>query len=194
VRSGPPTARFRDREYPGLGQGRTGVRCRHLLGLCPVRFRSPLRRGPDAATWPIAHDVSQRAEPDVRPLGHITSTFITDKMHRMSALLTGDVSSRHLMCPVHSAGRQRPDHTTGGVPVQSDSGWYDRTAARAMVIMTCTTPGKLLLHANSTQAAGVGAQGGCTRWLTLVAPGIPSVMSLGPHVGVRCLCTSPLEL
>jgi hypothetical protein len=34
-----------------------------------VHFCSPLRRGPDAATWPTAHDVSQRAEPDVRPLG-----------------------------------------------------------------------------------------------------------------------------
>jgi hypothetical protein len=131
VRSGPPTARFRDGEYPGLGQGRTGVQRRHLSGLCPVCFCSSLRRGPDAATWPIARDVSQWAEPDVRPLGHATSTFITDKTRRLSALLTGDVLSRHLMCPVHSAGRQRPDHPTGGVPVQSDSGRYTRTATRA---------------------------------------------------------------
>jgi hypothetical protein len=35
-----------------------------------VHFCSPHRRRPDAATWPTAHDVSQRAEPDVRPLGH----------------------------------------------------------------------------------------------------------------------------
>jgi hypothetical protein len=81
--------------------------------------------------WPIACDVSQRAEPDVRPLGHATSTFIMDKMCHLSALLTGDVPSRHLMCPVHSAGRQRPDHPTDGVPVESNSGWYDRTTARA---------------------------------------------------------------
>jgi hypothetical protein len=158
VRSGPPTARSRDGEYPGLGQGRTGVRRRHLLGLCPVRFRSPLRRRPDAAMWPIARDVSQRAEPDVRPLGHAIS-----KTRRLSALLTGDVPPRHLMCPVHSAGRRRPGHPIGGVPVQSDSGQYAHTAARAMVIMTCTLPGKLLLHTNATQAADIGAQEDCTR-------------------------------
>jgi hypothetical protein len=131
VRSGPPTARFRDGEYPGLGQGRTGVQRRHLSGLCPVRFRSPFRRGPDAATWPIARDVSQRAKPDVRLLGHAISTFIAEKTCRLSALLTGDVPSRHLVCPVHFVGRQRPDHPTGGVPVQSDSGQYARTAERA---------------------------------------------------------------
>jgi hypothetical protein len=148
-------------------------------------FRSPLRRVPDAAAWPIARDVSQREEPDVRPLDHAISTFIAEKTRRLTALLTGDVPSRHLMCPVHSDGKQRPDHLIGGVPVQLDSGQYAHTATRAaVVIMTGTTPGKLLLHANTMQAADIGAQGDCTRWLTLVAPGIPSVMSLGPHVGV----------
>jgi hypothetical protein len=157
VRSGPPTARSRDGEYPGLGQRRTRVRRRYLSGLCPVRFRSPLRWRPDAATWPIARDVSQRAEPDVRPLGHVISTFIVEKTRRLSALLTGDVPPRHLMCPVHSAGRRRPGHPIGGVPVQSDSGQYAHTATRAMVIMTYMLLGKLLLHANATQAADIGA-------------------------------------
>ena len=78
-----------------------------------MRFRSPLRRRPDAATWPIARDVSRRAEPDMRPLGHTISTFIAEKTRRLSALLTGDVPPRHLMCPVHSAGRRRPGHPTG---------------------------------------------------------------------------------
>jgi hypothetical protein len=128
-----------------------------------MRFRSPLRRRPDASTWPIARDVSQRAEPDVRPLGHAISTFIAEKTRRLSALLTGDVPPRHLMCPVHSAGRRRPGHPTGGVPVQSDSGKYAHTAARAMLIMTCTLPRELLLHANTTQATDIGAQGDCTR-------------------------------
>jgi hypothetical protein len=120
VRSEPPTAKSRDGEYLGLGQGRTGVRRRYSSGLCPVRFRSPLRRRPDAATWPIARDVSQRVEPDIRPLGHAIFTFIAKKTCHLSTLLTGDVPPRHLMCPVHSAGRRRPGHPTSGAPVQSD--------------------------------------------------------------------------
>jgi hypothetical protein len=62
---------------------------------------------------------------------------------------------------------------------------------RATVIMTCTIPRNLLLHANPTQAADVEAQGDSTRRPTLVAPGIPSVMSLGPHVGVQSLLYTP---
>jgi hypothetical protein len=157
VRSGPSTTRSWDEEYPGLSQGRTGVRRRHLSGSCPVCFCSPLRRGPDTAMWPIAREVSRRAEPDVRPLGHSISAFIAEKTCRLSALLTGDVPSRHLMCPIHSDGRRRPDHPTGGVPIQSDIGQNAHTAARAMVIMTCTMSGNLLLHTNATQAADIGA-------------------------------------
>jgi hypothetical protein len=62
---------------------------------------------------------------------------------------------------------------------------------RAAVIMTCIIPRNLLLHANPTQAADVEAQGDNTKWPTLVAPGIPSVMSLGPHIGVQSLLYTP---
>jgi hypothetical protein len=96
-----------------------------------VRFRSPLGRGPYAATWPIARDVSQWVEPDIRPLGHTISAFIAEMTRRLSALLTGDVPSRNLMCLVHSTSRQRPDRPTGGVPVQLDNEQYTRAAARA---------------------------------------------------------------
>jgi hypothetical protein len=65
--------------------------------LYPVRMRSPLRRRPDAATWLVARDVSQRAEPDVRPLGRAVSAFITERKCRMSTLLTGDVPPQHLL-------------------------------------------------------------------------------------------------
>jgi hypothetical protein len=44
-----------------------------------VRLRSPLKRRSDAATWLVARDVSQRAEPDVRPLGRAVSAFITER-------------------------------------------------------------------------------------------------------------------
>jgi hypothetical protein len=55
-----------------------------------VRFCSPLMRRPDAAMWPTAHDVSQRAEPDVRPLGRAFSAFIADKARHLS--------NWHVMC------------------------------------------------------------------------------------------------
>jgi hypothetical protein len=79
----------------------------------------------------MARDVSRWAESDVRPQGHAISAFIAEIVRRLSALQTGDVLTQHLMCPVHSDGRRRPDHPTGGVPVQSDSEWYAHTAARA---------------------------------------------------------------
>jgi hypothetical protein len=62
-----------------------------------VRLRSPLRRRPDAAMWLVAHDVSQRVEPDVRPLGRAVSAFIVERTRRLSTLLTGDVSPQHLL-------------------------------------------------------------------------------------------------
>jgi hypothetical protein len=84
-----------------------------------VHFRSPLRWRPDAATWLVAHDVSQRVEPDARPLGRAVSAFITERTRRLSTLLTGDVPPQHLMRPVHSASRRRQGHPADGVPVQS---------------------------------------------------------------------------
>jgi hypothetical protein len=115
--------------------------------LYPVRFHSPLRRRPDATTWTIARDVSQRAEPDVRPLGRAAPAFIAERTRRLSIPLTNDVPPQHLMCPVHSAGRRRPGHPAGGVPVQSIVKQYARAARCTMSIITYTLPGKLPLNA-----------------------------------------------
>jgi hypothetical protein len=71
-----------------------------------ILFCSPLRRSPDVATWHGARDISQRAEPDVRPLGCTVSAFIADKARRLSIPLAGDVPPRHLMSHVHSTGRR----------------------------------------------------------------------------------------
>jgi hypothetical protein len=84
------------------------------------RLCSPLRRRPGAATWLIAHDVGQRAGHDVRTLGRAVSTFIAERMPRLSALLTGDVPLQHLMRPIHSAGRRCPGLPAGDVTVQSE--------------------------------------------------------------------------
>jgi hypothetical protein len=105
-----------------------------VFGPCPLHICSLLRRRPDAATCPTACDVSQRAEPDVRPLGR---AFIAEEARRLSSWqvmsrlsikytlstpLTSDVPPQHLMCHVHSADGWRPDHPAGGVPVRSGGG------------------------------------------------------------------------
>jgi hypothetical protein len=97
---------FWDKEYPGLNQGQAVVWSRHVSGPYCMRLCSTLRRSPDAATWHGARDVSQQAEPHVRPLGRTTSAFIADKACRLSIPLAGDVPPRHLMSPVHSTGRR----------------------------------------------------------------------------------------
>jgi hypothetical protein len=62
-----------------------------------MRLRSQLRRRSDVATWLVARDVSQRAKPDVRPLGRAVSAFIVERTRCLSNLLTGDVSPQHLL-------------------------------------------------------------------------------------------------
>jgi hypothetical protein len=57
-----------------------------------VRFCSPPRQRPDAATWPTARDVSQRAEPDVRPLGRATLHLL--RIRRASCLFHWQVMCR----------------------------------------------------------------------------------------------------
>jgi hypothetical protein len=127
-----------------------------------VRFCSLLRRRPDAATWPIARDVSQRAEPDVRSLGRAASAFIPEKTRRLSIPLTDDALPRHLMCSVHSAGRRRPGHPADGVSVQSIIKQYARAVRCTVSIITYTLPGKLPVHADTTQISDVRAQEDCS--------------------------------
>jgi hypothetical protein len=164
-----------DREYPCLNQGQARVRSRHMFGLYRIRFRSPPRRRPDAATWPTARDVSQRAEPDVRPLGRAASAFIVDEAHRLSIPLAGDVPPRHLMSPVHStgrrcaasafnepchsAGRRRLDHPAGGVRVHSIGRRHVHTTACATLIMTRALPRKQPRHINTVWTTDIMALG-----------------------------------
>jgi hypothetical protein len=51
-----------------------------------------------------------------------------EKTRRLITPLTGDVPLQHLMCPVHSAGRRRPVHPAGGVPVHPIAKQYTRAA------------------------------------------------------------------
>jgi hypothetical protein len=101
-------------------------------------MRSSLRRRPDAPTWLVARDISQRAELDVRPLDRADSAFIKEGTRHLSTLLTGDVPPQHLLCPVHSAGRRRQGHPTDGAPVQSTIKQCTRAARRTVIIIPYT--------------------------------------------------------
>jgi hypothetical protein len=82
--------------------------------------------------------------------------------YALSTPLTSDVPPQHLMCPVHSADGRRLGHPAGGVPIRSGGRRYARAAAYTVLIITRMLPVKLPLHADTTQAADIGAQGDCS--------------------------------
>jgi hypothetical protein len=160
-----------------------------------IRFCSQLRRSPDAATWHGARDVSQRAEPDVRPLGCAASAFIVDKARRLSIPLAGDVPPRHLMRPVHSVGRRRPVHSAGGVPVHSTGRQYARAAACTTLIITRALPRKQSQHISTAWTTDNMAPGDCSGVLALVASIVYSLhFAPGPTCrGLASLYVPPLS-
>jgi hypothetical protein len=114
----------------------------------PRALPLPAQAETQCCTWHTARDLSQRAEPDVRPLGR---TFITEEARRLSSWqvmcrlsikyalsnpLTSDVPPQHLMCPVHSIDRQRPGHPAGGVPIRFGRRLYAHAAAYTVLIIT----------------------------------------------------------
>jgi hypothetical protein len=153
-----------------------------------VRLRSPLRRTPDAATWLVARDISQRAEPDVRPLGHAVPAFIVERTRRLSTLLTGDVPPQHLMCPVHSAGRRRQSHPADGAPVQSIVKQCTRAARRTVLIIPYTRSFPCTPRLRRSRVSG---RKKISPAATFVAPITTSVVFLGPHVEAQHSCTCP---
>jgi hypothetical protein len=189
--------------------------CQDPIWCGPVRIRlcSPPRQRPDATTWPTAHDVSQRAEPDVRLPGYAASAFIADKARR----LTSDVPPRHLMRPAHFAIRRRPVHSTGkqcaasafneicpfrwqatclsiplagGMPVYSIGRRHAHAAACAILIITRMYQGSYRCVSTLRGQRTSGRQKISQASPALVAPCISSIMSLGPHVVAQqpCMC------
>jgi hypothetical protein len=108
-----------------------------------VRFCSPLRRSPDAATWHGTRDVSQRAKPDVRPLGRAASAFIADKTRRLSIPLVGDMPPQHLMSPVTPlAGDVPPQHLMSPITPLADG---DQTIPQAACLSVPLAGGTSIL-------------------------------------------------
>jgi hypothetical protein len=86
----------------------------------------------------MAHDISQRAGPDVRPLKPRSLCIYCGEDAPPATTLTGDVPSQHLMCPVHSAGRRRQGHPADGASVQSVVKQCTRAMRRTMLIIPFT--------------------------------------------------------
>jgi hypothetical protein len=84
---GPRTERTRALNRTRRGSGANTCPDPVWCGPVRMRYASPPKRRPDAATWPTAHDVSQRVKPDIRPPGYAAPTFNANKVR----CLTSDV-------------------------------------------------------------------------------------------------------
>jgi hypothetical protein len=156
-----------------------------MSGPYRIRFCSPLKRSPDAATWHGARDVSQRVEPDVRPLGCAASAFIADKARRLFIPLAGDVPPRHLLSHVHSTGRRctasafnetcpfRGQAVTSPFRGQAATSpftgrQYAHAVACTILIITHALPRKQSQHINTAWTTDIMAPGDCSGVLALV--------------------------
>jgi hypothetical protein len=83
----------------------------------------------------MARDISQRAEPDERPLRPRSLCIYCGEEAPPATTLMDDVPSQHLMCPVQSAGRRRQGHPADGAPDQS----VDKQCARVVRRTVLTT-------------------------------------------------------
>jgi hypothetical protein len=128
------TTRSRDRGDPGISKGPVLTRVQALSCALVLPARAEIR----CCHVACCPDISQRAEPDVRPLGLAVSTLIAEWTRRLSTLLTGDVPPQHLMRPVHSAGRRRQGHPIDGAPVQSIVKQCARAARCTVLIIPYT--------------------------------------------------------
>jgi hypothetical protein len=153
--------------------------------LYPERLRSPLGRRSNAASWLIVRDVGQWAEHDIRALIRVASAFIAEGTRRLSTLLTGDVPPRHLLCPVHSAGRRCQGHPADSAPVQSVA-----ETVRPCCAVHCTHPLCEKLPPARRDYADLGCQG-ARRLLQHKILVATSAMFLGPHVWAQYSCTCP---
>ena len=135
-------------------------------GTClDLALRSPFRRRPAAAAWLVARDISQRAEPDVRPIQPCSLGIYCGEDAPPATTLTGDVPSQHLMRPIQSARRRRQGHPADGAPDQSVGEQCARAEWRTVLIIPSTrsfpcTPriwrSRVSGHQRTASAANIG--------------------------------------
>jgi hypothetical protein len=83
----------------------------------------------------MARDISQRAEPDVRPIRMCSLCIYCGKDAPPATTLTGDAPSQHLMRPVQSAGRRHQGHPADSAPDQSVGEQCARAKRRTVLII-----------------------------------------------------------
>jgi hypothetical protein len=88
--------------------------------------------------WLVARDISQRAEPDVRPIQPCSLYIYCGEDAPPATTLTGDVPSQHLRRPVQSARRRRQGHPADGAPDQSVGEQCARVEQRTVLIIPST--------------------------------------------------------
>jgi hypothetical protein len=86
----------------------------------------------------VARDISQQAEPDVRPIQLCSLRINCEEDAPPATTLMGDAPSQHLMRPIQSAGRRRQGHPADGAPDQSVGEQYARAEWRIVLIIPFT--------------------------------------------------------
>jgi hypothetical protein len=164
-------ARYRDGEDPGMSKGPVLARVQAL-----------------PYTWLVARDGSQWAKPDVRPPKPRNLCIYCGEDAPPATTLTGDVSSQHLIRPVHSAGRRRPGHPADGTPVRSINKQCVRAAWRTVLIIPSARSFPCTLRIHKSRMSG---RKKIAPAATFVAPSAIFIMPLGPHVVAQYLCACP---
>jgi hypothetical protein len=111
-------------------------------------------------------------------------------MCRLPTMLTGDVPSQHLMCPVYSAGRRRQGHPADSAPVQSVVKQCARAAWHTVLIIPYTRSFPCTPILRRSPMSGCEKIAPATNICSSTAV---SIMSVGPHVGAQHLCACPLS-
>jgi hypothetical protein len=139
---------------------------------------------PAAAVWLVAHDISQRAGPDVRPITPCSLCIYCGEDAPPATTLTSDVPSQHLMRPVQSAGRRRQGRPADGAPVQSGDKQCARVERRTEHIIPSTrslpcTPKTRRSRVSGHKKIAPAANICSPKCYVLYVPG-PTCRGLGP--------------
>jgi hypothetical protein len=139
--------------------------------------------------WLVARNVSQRAEPDVRPIWLCSLCIYCGKDAPPATTLMGDAPSQHLMRPVQSADRRRQGHPADGAPNQSVGEQCAHADRRIVPIIPSTRSFPCMPKLRRSRVSGhekiapEASIGGSKRYI-LYVPG-------PPHVGAQHLCACP---